>query len=326
VPLLADRARLVAYDRAGFGRSGRVREQLGIGDMAADLVALTETLVPEPAPLVLVGHSMGGLVTRRAAERLGSRLGGLLLLDPTPETAPVYDRFDQTARWVTLSLSVGQLLIWFRPIAWLSTGNVRRVFPPDTYKTMLAEDFTPSGIAQTKKEFKAVATAVHQFRAEPPRPPACPTVVLSASRPLRRGENRSLIAEHQRRYVRTLPDGRFEEADSSHFIQAEQPAIVADRIRHLLSRAGAHVPADGPVPVRGGPAPLAAPPEQAGLAAQTPGPGTVPYCRPPNCQLCTSTSAYRRGVRMARAVSGSGARISAAVPSQAVPSSDSSGP
>jgi pimeloyl-ACP methyl ester carboxylesterase len=248
VPLLADRARLVAYDRAGFGRSGRTRERLGIGDMAADLVALTETLVPEPAPLVLVGHSMGGLVARRAAERLGPRLGGLLLLDPTPETAPLYDRFDQTARWVALSLSAGQLLIWFRPIAWLSTGNVRRVFPPDTYQTMLAEDFTPSGIAQTKKEFKAVAAAIHQFRAEPPRPPACPTVVLSAARPLRRGENRGLIAEHQRRYVQTLPDGRFEEADSSHFIQAEQPAIVADRIRRLLSQAGAHVPADGPVP------------------------------------------------------------------------------
>jgi pimeloyl-ACP methyl ester carboxylesterase len=248
VPLLAGRARLVAYDRAGFGRSGRTREQLGIGDMAADLVALTETLVPEPAPLVLVGHSMGGLVTRRAAERLGPRLGGLLLLDPTPETAPVYDRFDQTARRVTLSLSVGQLLIWFRPMAWLSTGNVRRVFPPDTYKTMLAEDFTPSGIAQTKKEFKAVAVAVHQFRAEPPSLPACPTVVLSASRPLRRGENRSLIAEHQRRYVQTLPDGWFEEADSSHFIQAEQPAIVAGRIQHLLGRAGVHVPVDGPVP------------------------------------------------------------------------------
>jgi pimeloyl-ACP methyl ester carboxylesterase len=113
---------------------------------------------------------------------------------------------------------------------------------------MLAEDFTPAGIPQTKKEFMAVAAAVHQFRAEPPSLPACPTVVLSASRPLRRGENRSLIAEHQRRYVQTLPDGRFEEADSSHFIQAEQPAIVAGRIRHLLGRAGAHVPVDGPVP------------------------------------------------------------------------------
>src|SRR5579872_329084 len=48
--------------------------------------------------------------------------------------------------------------------------------------------------------------------------------------------------------------------------------------------------------------------------------------RPPNCQLCTSTAAYRPGVRTARAASRSGARSSTAVPSQAAPSSDSSGP
>ena len=247
LPLLAGRARLVAYDRAGFGRSGRTTQQLGIEDMAADLVALVEAVVPGPAPLVLVAHSMGGLVARRAVESLGPRLRGLLLLDPTPEAAPVYDTFDQTARKVELSLAVGQALVLFRPLARMSTGNVRRVFPPDTYATMLAEDFTPAGIAQTRKEFKAVAAAIHQFRAEPPVLPACPTVLLSASRPLRRRENRHLIAEHQRRYVETLPDGRFEQVDSSHFIQAEQPAIVAEKVRHLLdgaSRTGAPGPPD----------------------------------------------------------------------------------
>ena len=237
VTLLADRARLVAYDRAGFGRSGRTTERLGIDDMAADLVALLEALAPGPAPLVLVAHSMGGLVARRAAERLGSRLSGLLLLDPTPESAPVYDRFDQTTRIVQLSLAVGQALVLFRPLARMSTGNLRRVFPPDIYKTMLAEDFTPAGIVQTRKEFKAVAAAIHEFRAAPPVLPTCPTVLLSASRPLRRRENRHLIAEYQRRYVETLPDGRFEEVDSSHFIQAEQPGIVADTVGRLLDQA-----------------------------------------------------------------------------------------
>ena len=234
LPKLADRARLVAYDRAGFGRSGRIRDQLGIDDMAADLIALTETVVPESARLVLVGHSMGGLVVRRAVEHLGPRLGGLLLVDPTPESAPVYDTFDRTAKSVDASLAIAQLLIWFPPVAWLSTGNIRQVFPRDTYRTMLAEDFTPSGIGQTRKEFKAVAAAIHQFRDRPPVLPTCPTVLLSASRPLRRGERRDLIAEHQRRYVETLPDGRFEQVDSSHFIQAEQPAVVAGRVAELL--------------------------------------------------------------------------------------------
>ncbi|MFZ0387590.1 MAG: alpha/beta hydrolase [Solirubrobacteraceae bacterium] len=237
VPLLTDRTQLVAYDRAGFGRSGRTRERLGIDDMAADLVALIGAVLPAGAPLVLVAHSMGGLVARRAAGRLGSRLGGLVLVDPTPENAPVYDNFDKTARQVNRSLAVGQAVTWLRPLAWMSTGNVRRVFPPDTYKTMIAEDFTPAGIAQTRKEFRAVAAAIHQFRAEPPVLPACPTVLLSASRPLRRRGNQQLIAEHQRRYVETLPDGRFEEVDSSHFIQAEQPGIVADRIGQLLDGA-----------------------------------------------------------------------------------------
>jgi hypothetical protein len=55
--------------------------------------------------------------------------------------------------------------------------------------------------------------------------------------------------------------------------------------------------------------------------------GWVRYVgRPPGCQLWTSMSAYRPGVSNPRAWSGSGAWTSAPVPSQAVSSSDSSGP
>ena len=237
LPLLAHRARLVVYDRAGFGRSGRIKEQLGIDEMASDLVGMIEAAVPTPARLVLVGHSMGGLVARRAAERLGSRLSGLVLVDPTPESAPIYDHFDRTARTVNVSLLVGQALVAPPPMAWLSSGKVRRIYPRDTYKAMLTEDFTPSGMAQTRKEFRAVAEAIHQFRADPPAPPTCPTVLLSPTRPLRRGENRQLISEYQQRYVDTLTDGRFQSVESRHFIQAEQPSILADNIVELLDRA-----------------------------------------------------------------------------------------
>ena len=106
LPPLADTARLVAYDRAGHGLSGRTTRPLSIDDMAADLVAMTENVVP--GEFVLVAHSMGGLVARRAAERLGSRLRGLLLVDPTPETSPVYDTWDQTARKIDRMLALTQ--------------------------------------------------------------------------------------------------------------------------------------------------------------------------------------------------------------------------
>lgn len=243
VRLLADEARLVAYDRAGFGRSGRIAGSPSVEDMAADLVAMIDAVVPVDAPLVLVAHSMGGLVARRAVPLLGDRLGGLLLVDPAPEQAPVYDDWDRTAKRVDRSLAVAQVLVRSRAVARMTSGSMRAVYPADTYETMLAEDFTPSGLGQTRKEIRAVAAAVHGFRAQPPALPECPTVLVSADKPMRRGGNQDVLAEYQRRYVETLPDGRFEQVDSKHFVQAEQPEIVADRIRTLLDLATKRQPA-----------------------------------------------------------------------------------
>ncbi len=233
LPQLAGAARLVAYDRAGRGLSGGTTEQLGIDDMAADLVAMTEAVVP--GEFVLVAHSMGGLVARRAAERLGSRLRGLVLVDPTPETSPVYDTWDQTTRKIDRALAVTQALSRCRPLARLFGGNVRPLFSADTYQAMLAENFTPAGVGQTRKEMQAVAAAIPQFRAQPPRLPKCPTFVLSAARAAKGRERQNAsLNEHQRRYADSLPDGRHEQVDSAHFIQAEQPQLIATRIKQLL--------------------------------------------------------------------------------------------
>ncbi|MER6004337.1 alpha/beta hydrolase [Nonomuraea angiospora] len=234
LPLLADTAHLVAYDRAGRALSGRVTQRLSIDDMAADLIAMTEAVVP--GEFVLVAHSMGGLVARRAAERLGPRLRGLLLADVLPETSPVYDTWDQTSKKIDRMLAVTQTLSRFTPLARLFTGNVRRLFSADTYRTMLAEDFTPAGTSQTRKEIQAVAAAIPQFRARPPQLPTCSTIVLSVTR-AERGRERQHAAnrEHQRCYAETLPDGRHEDVASGHFIQAEQPRLIADRTRQLLT-------------------------------------------------------------------------------------------
>jgi pimeloyl-ACP methyl ester carboxylesterase len=233
LPFLADKARLVAYDRAGRALSGRTTQPLSIDDMAADLVAMTKAVVP--GEFVLVAHSMGGLVARRAAERLGSRLRGLLLVDVLPETSPVYDTWDQTTKKLDRMLAVVQALSRFRPLARLFSGNVRRLFSADTYQTMLAEDFTPTGTSQTRKEMHAVAAAIPQFRAQPPQLPKCPTIVLSATRAAKGRERQNAATrEHQHRYADSLPDARYEGVDSAHFIQAEQPQLVVTRIQQLL--------------------------------------------------------------------------------------------
>ena len=205
--------------------------------MAADLVAMTEAVVP--GEFVLVAHSMGGLVARRAAERLGPRLRGLLLADILPETSPVYDTWDQTTRNVDRMLAVTQSLSRFRLLARLFSGNLRRLYPATTYQVMLAEDFTPAGTrAHTRMEVQAVAAAVPQFRAQPPLVPKCPTIVLSVAR-AERGRERQHAAnvEHQRRYADGLPDGRYQIADSAHLVQAEQPQFLAALVGQLLGAA-----------------------------------------------------------------------------------------
>jgi pimeloyl-ACP methyl ester carboxylesterase len=233
LPPLAGKARLVTYDRAGRALSGRSTGPVSVDDMAADLVAMTEAVVP--GGFVLVAHSMGGLVARRAAEHLGSRLRGLLLADTLPETSPVYDTWDQTTRWVDRMLAATQALTRFRPLARLFTGNIRRLYSADTYQAMLVEDFTSAGISQTRKEIQAVAAAIPKFRAQPPQLPKCPTTVLSVARAAKgRERQHASIREHQRSYAATLPDGRYEVFDSAHLIQAEQPQLLAARIKQLL--------------------------------------------------------------------------------------------
>ncbi|MFF0487595.1 alpha/beta hydrolase [Nocardia sp. NPDC004068] len=231
VPLLSDVARTVAYDRAGRGRSGPVAPQ-SIDDMAATLTALIDDLAP--SRVVLVGHSMGGLIVRRAAERLSIRPAGLVLVDPTPETAPCYDDWTPTARKTDRILAVQQLLAHSRPLMRLLTRSYGRMFPADTYATMLAEDFTPAGIARTRHEVRAVAAALGEFRARPPRLPDCGVVVISARRANRfQSRNLATLREHQRRYAEQV-GGRFEDADSEHIIPAERPEQVAAAVRGLV--------------------------------------------------------------------------------------------
>ncbi|WP_214318748.1 alpha/beta fold hydrolase [Nonomuraea sediminis] len=236
LPHLADRARLVTYDRAGRALTGTATRQRSIDDMAADLVAMVEAVVP--GKFVLVAHSMGGLIARRAAESLEHRLQGLLLIDPTPVTAPMYDTWDRTAKQIDQNLAVAQLLTRVRPLARLASRNIRGLYSKDTYETMVREDFTPAGVAQMRNENRAVLAAVRPYRDQPPHPPKCPTVLLAATRPpasTPRGRRLAEGREHQRRYAESLPDGRYEDVDSAHFIQAEQPHLVADRTRQLLS-------------------------------------------------------------------------------------------
>lgn len=87
-PMLAERYHPVALDLSGHGDSGH-REEYSFEQWAEELMAICEACGIDNPP-VLVGHSMGGLVSIVAAALHGERLRGVIIVDspvlrPEPE-------------------------------------------------------------------------------------------------------------------------------------------------------------------------------------------------------------------------------------------------
>ncbi len=74
------------YDQYGHGESGGPRGGLSsdtrLIDDLADLVESTRVRHPRDTPLILLGHSMGGLVAAQFVARYASRVDGLVLSSP----------------------------------------------------------------------------------------------------------------------------------------------------------------------------------------------------------------------------------------------------
>lgn len=95
--LVADGAAVYAPDHRGHGRSEGPRAVVDDVDaMADDLHLVVQTAKSENPglPLVLIGHSMGGLMSIRYAQRYGSELTALVVSGPflgNPMMAPLLD-------------------------------------------------------------------------------------------------------------------------------------------------------------------------------------------------------------------------------------------
>src|SRR5690349_14581637 len=77
--------RLVFWDQRDHGRSGRSEEGSGsIGQLGADLKAVIDAAAPGAGPVVLVGHSMGGMTIMALADQypelFGTKVAGAVLI------------------------------------------------------------------------------------------------------------------------------------------------------------------------------------------------------------------------------------------------------
>jgi pimeloyl-ACP methyl ester carboxylesterase len=78
---LARHHRVLAYDRAGYGWSPRSRAPRTVPQLCSELEAVIDASGAR-GPLILVGHSFGGLLLRHFAALAPERVAGLVLVDP----------------------------------------------------------------------------------------------------------------------------------------------------------------------------------------------------------------------------------------------------
>lgn len=80
-PRVAAFARVISYDRAGFGWSDAPAGNGTAMDAAQSLHELLRAMGVE-RPVILVGHSFGGLIVRVFQQLFGDRVAGMVLVDP----------------------------------------------------------------------------------------------------------------------------------------------------------------------------------------------------------------------------------------------------
>ncbi len=81
---LAEETTVITYDRAPYGLSSAARDARSPRDIAADLDRLLRELAVT-GPIVLVGHSAGGLYIRAYAAAHLDRVAGMVLVESSHE-------------------------------------------------------------------------------------------------------------------------------------------------------------------------------------------------------------------------------------------------
>ncbi|WP_063762732.1 alpha/beta fold hydrolase [Streptomyces sp. NRRL S-1448] len=130
---------VVTYARAGYaGSRYRSASAYRLAESVDDLVDLVRGVVPKNRKVVLVGHSLGGELARRAAADLGERLEGIVYLDSSHpdelnrshQQSEAAERLATALNTLVRSLNAGLGILMARP-DWLEAlpANCRdRVF------------------------------------------------------------------------------------------------------------------------------------------------------------------------------------------------------
>lgn len=197
---VASFARTVSYDRAGLGQSELGPKPRTAKQIATELHTALKKAGVKP-PYVLVGHSFGGIYARVFAEMYPKEVVGLVLLDPSQESFNDWLKKNQPARLKDVQAQIAR-----------APEGVR------------AEDATTDASYDEARAAKV--------------PPGTLVTLLSATEDeTMPADARRVWIEKHKEWIATVPGAKHIVVEKTgHFIQAQQPKLVIDTIRQVVSQ------------------------------------------------------------------------------------------
>jgi pimeloyl-ACP methyl ester carboxylesterase len=247
---LAAEARVVLWDQRSHGRSGRSDPaHISIDQLGRDLGAVLTATAPGGGPVVLVGHSMGGMTIMALAEQqpelFGSQIVAVCLISTTAHlvdtTSWVPGPLRPVARWAAPAVLRGsasgrraELTERIRSaagdLAFLSTKFIA-FGDPNVSPAVI--DFLEHVIRATPIDVVAdfhLALLEHDKCGALATIGTVPTVVLA-------GEQDRLISARQTATLAASIPGAFlvTVPDAGHVLQLEWPEVVTEEISDLVA-------------------------------------------------------------------------------------------
>jgi pimeloyl-ACP methyl ester carboxylesterase len=237
--------RMVFYDQRGHGQSAQASpDTYSIEQLGQDLETVLSVMAPK-GPVVLVGHSMGGMTVlshaRQFPRRYPTRIVGVALISSAAEgvaRSPVAEILKNPA------LEAVRFAVRYAPKTVHRTrGAAKSVIGPILRAASYGDEkVSPSVVAFSEKMMHGTpivtlveflhALEVHDEGAALPTLAKVPTLIACGDRDL------ITPAEHSEAMAAALPKSQLVIVEGAgHLVQLEQPEVIDDALVRLVERA-----------------------------------------------------------------------------------------